>query len=841
MSPKETVCISLPKTASQDGIKEGFKMNPIVKTTLKNIFGKPFRTLLVVFSIFVCSLAAVLCFDLGSAEKKLFVDLFTKVYGSADFYVTKYNIVLPEDMPEHVTLSMYGFSETYYDNVEGEYYVAKADKVHVAGFEPDKAFEMGLCEELSIADGEVIITSDLAEKRDYAVGDTIILHDASNDGHEFTVTKIVESDPKSILFRGCSCAVNLNGASVLSCGRSYPNLFFIDIKDDADITEAQNILNREFGEDAVQFLGIDATTQQILNQTMGLLFLLFAITFLLVVFVTFSVCERIVSERMSFVGTLRSLGASNKKTCFILLCENIFYALAGSVPAVILYSIIRNPLITSITMVSVSGENIEQEVPMLSPVLIAGVIIGAVLVECLIPLNAQLKALHTSIRDIIFDNRDTEYKLNNKRSIAGFILTLISLLCFFGRSNIFVASICIFTGVIGLALLMPLILKKVSDLVFKLARRLGDESMALAARESSARKSTVSSAVLCATSVTLCVIVYTLGMSFAVLMDTSIYDCDVIAICMDKEKYFTYIDDLEGVTQTETIYAEMDSVFVGEAEIYTQVFGYPEGGYELYRGLSGLPDKIESGTVYLENSWANRNGYSVGDTIKYTFDPYGVFPIEKTFTVAGFFKIANSDALQNNICISEKDYHDVFHSLVDRILIRCEDPDAVSGLVGKYSAGVIGDVQTYDEYAAENEASNRSSRMIFSTIIIAALGMTFVGMVSNQLIGFVGRKKECAIMIATSMSKKKLIGVLTKEMLIASIAASLTGAIAGTYLIYIVAYAVASSDAISLTINVHPLFNLIFCLAIIPVFALTVLFPVKHLRKIRISEELKYE
>ena len=45
-------------------------MNLVLKTSLKNVFGKPLRTFLVVFSIFICSICAMLCFDLVSSMKE---------------------------------------------------------------------------------------------------------------------------------------------------------------------------------------------------------------------------------------------------------------------------------------------------------------------------------------------------------------------------------------------------------------------------------------------------------------------------------------------------------------------------------------------------------------------------------------------------------------------------------------------------------------------------------------------------------------------------------------------------------------------------------------------------
>ena len=54
-------------------------MNIILKTSFKNIFGKPLRTLMVVFAIFVCSVSAMLSFDMISSIKSILVNIFAGV------------------------------------------------------------------------------------------------------------------------------------------------------------------------------------------------------------------------------------------------------------------------------------------------------------------------------------------------------------------------------------------------------------------------------------------------------------------------------------------------------------------------------------------------------------------------------------------------------------------------------------------------------------------------------------------------------------------------------------------------------------------------------------------
>ena len=119
--------------------------------------------------------------------------------------------------------------------------------------------------------------------------------------------------------------------------------------------------------------------------------------------------------------------------------------------------------------------------------------------------------------------------------------------------------------------------------------------------------------------------------------------------------------------------------------------------------------------------------------------------------------------------------------------------------------------------------------------------MTCIGMVTNQLIGFEGRKKECAVMISTSMSKKTLSGVLLREMLITSVTSVTSGTLIGLILTLVIKRAVENSESVMLYFNINPLAVILVYIAMVAIFTLTVLFPIKNLRKMKLSEQLKYE
>ena len=96
-------------------------------------------------------------------------------------------------------------------------------------------------------------------------------------------------------------------------------------------------------------------------------------------------------------------------------------------------------------------------------------------------------------------------------------------------------------------------------------------------------------------------------------------------------------------------------------------------------------------------------------------------------------------------------------------------------------------------------------------------------------------------MLSTAMSKKKLSGILFKEVLITSIVSAGLGALLGHILTIIIGDAIDHTASIGLLIQANAGRTLLFFLLLIVIFTMTVLFPIRNLRKMKISEQIKYE
>jgi len=820
-------------------------MNIIFKNLIKNSFGKPIRTILVVFSIFVCSMAAMLCFDLSGSLKIAMMNEIGSV-SNADYQVLLkpgQNTDMPEGFPEADVFPVYMYSEKYYQDIPGEYNYVSMKNIRVLGIDLDTAARMKFIDPIEAGFMEAVVTYKFASKSGYNEGDMITLHDKANEPHEFRIVKIIPGESGNPLISSDTALINLESAEVLSCGQDNVGLLLINVKDNSLASRAKEMLAEKYGEENIEDFLIPEEILTMIDNLNSVLTMVFVITFLLVIFVTYSICERIVSERMSLVGTLRSLGMSSKRTAGILLLENIFYAILGSVPAVIIYTIVREPILSSVLMVEAEdGTSMIPDHPAVSVFLLIGVVSGAVFIECLIPLRAILKAMKISIRDIIFDNRDTDYKLSRPISITGIVLLVLAVIPFLFMRNLATATLCMIFTVTGLALAFPLLFSLFAKAAKKISDKKENAVWSLALTESVSRKSTVKSGILCVTSAAMCMIILAIAMSAIDTFGASLYSADVIVSCTDKPSRYSFIEYIDGVTDVERVYSTQTNVMIGDEtkSNFYNFYGVPEGGYKYYNMLVGLPEKVEDGTIYLHSSMNALYGFQPGDKVTVVFSSGSLFPIKQEMTVGGTFDTISAVDGKNTFAISQNDFIKIFHDMPSQFMVIADNPDMVAAVVNKYTGGDdIANTRVALEEQDRKDAA--SSIAIFIVVIGVAAGMTFIGMVSNQIIGFEGRRKELAVMLATAMNRKTLARVLTREILAMSCFAAGLGVISGGLVTMVLKTGIARMDGVYFDLKLTPLALIVYWIVMTLLYTFTVLFPVSRMRKMKISEQIKYE
>ena len=129
---------------------------------------------------------------------------------------------------------------------------------------------------------------------------------------------------------------------------------------------------------------------------------------------------------------------------------------------------------------------------------------------------------------------------------------------------------------------------------------------------------------------------------------------------------------------------------------------------------------------------------------------------------------------------------------------------------------------------------------LLNVLIGLTLFLVFIGIISNQLVGFIQRKKEFAVLISVALSVKQMRRVMINEVLFNALIGSILGTIDGLLLcVFLEQIMYAIGIAVPIIVDpkkVGMLFGFVVLLIL-----LTAVLPIMNLRKLDIIEEIKNE
>lgn len=818
-------------------------MSIIGKYLLKNMFAKPFRTILLVVCICACSFVALLSFDIIGSMEPMVKTMLTQITGSSDIMMHDSVGVTKEfDIPyENEQLLVYEKADGTTMIPEGFYAFFQKKDFSVVSMDYEKAYKMRLMKNvLTLGKREAAITKTMAARENWKVGDVISLTDLYEEQQEFTVVEILENYGNA---NGkCNVYVSMDDYAKL-VDQCRAKSIYVDVLNDSEAKAASEELKEIAYNATVQLLVDSEENKEMIMELSILFFLIFLVCFFLVIFVAISVSSRIVCERIAVVGTFRSLGLSSSFTTRILLVETGLYGFIGGLLGVVLYLVARTPIFYGIFEVEAAG-NLELDTILtpLSPLAVVGCIMIGVLVMCICPLKEILKTSKMAIRDIIFDNKDTAYQFRKSTVGIGIICAIVSVVTNFFVENGIAQIVCFAMLMVAVALLFPLLLRLFANCLAKLFAHWNMPIAHMAAVESCSKKSTVGSTVLCVTASTLALIIFIFVSTLDGVYDLKTFDCDVISYVNDDEDVaqFAYIKDLEGVTETETIYNLSTSVLIKEQKQDANIFALNDGGYRLLTAIENCPTQLDPDSMLMDKGLAKKWQIQVGDEVEITFDATSFLPMKKKMKLAGFINSYQYDTVGNAIVISMDRYIDMYHEQAGEILVRCDNPQKVVEQLHKYSGTTLSDIQTIETYKNYWQDKKKGMMGMLLAVIVFGIGLTVVGMVSNQLIGFEGRKRECAVLASTSMTRQKVAWMLILESMIASGIALLV-AFPLAFIAFEPFKRMLVIAAVEFPIVYHVEYYGIFIIALWVTFTMVALFPVRKLRKMNLADQLKYE
>ncbi len=470
------------------------------------------------------------------------------------------------------------------------------------------------------------------------------------------------------------------------------------------------------------------------------------------------------------------------------------------------------------------------------------VFIGAVLVECVSPIFSLAKAVKTAIRDIIFANKDTEYVLSKKQTVAGFIFLTIGIIAdVFGTGKMAVLVISLVCIVLALALLMPAVLKIASKVLSGLFSKLKSPVASLASSEICSKKSTVSSAVLCATAVYLSVTIFIISTSISAMVQNTGYKADVIMFNATQEKYmYSFIKDIEGVTAVEYMYERFDTLNIDGERLQGNFDVMALPNKEFFDMIPDYPDSLEENEFVMNEKYAKKFGFEIGDTINLSLNAGGIFPITREFTLTGYVNTLNYNTSMPVLIINKDVFIEVYHDYPLQILVKGDNPEYIMKTMENYVLDKNAGFYTEESYRQQIAESNSSMTGILSFLMILGVVLTVIGTSGNQIIGFEGRRREYAVMYSTSMNRKQIKRLIFLENMISTGTAVVVAICTSRFLMNLIERIL---DTIDMAIEIQVSFSAYITAGIVfwIVLMFTCLSPMRSLHKMNIASELKYE
>ena len=812
----------------------------LLKYTLNNIVQKKGRLFIILFCMTIACCAAFLSADFVNSLKKILENNSGRYVGTTDYLVIyRGSGGVTDELFTGAPVANYvckrDVTKREITRDEKMYNYALSESVTFTAFTDfEKAYKMELLPETAIPKpGEVTINKKYSEKYGYKEGDTILFYDTDDNEYAFVVSSVFsENNTTKGEYYGY---ISREDVEMMSRSEVY-YYAYVDVGDEANRQVFEDIMEKDHPNATLTKMFFTENFQELFDQLTSIFYLVFVMLFLLVVFVTVSFTEKIINERMSVIGTLRSIGVSMKKTAFILLFENIMYALIGSFIGFIIYVIGSR-----IAMNIIFGDENAAELGKISPLMVLLVVLGAIMVQLLIPAIEMLKAVKTSIRDIIFETRDSEYRLSYPRTILGAVFIVLGLVLGFCVDQLGIVMVSIIMTVAGVAMFLPILLRKLSELFSDLFEKMRMPVAELASTEAGSKKHNFGSATLAVASILVTSVIFVTGQSLLTIFERPVYNSDVVVTgtALKTAKY-DFVNEIEDVDSVDFRYLE-DSTFndVGFGDgkkLGITVMALTD--MDTYKGMGDLPLTLEENEVVINQSAARKIGVSKGDRIKVTFHISDIFPMEREIVIK---EVTDRSEFMSSptFIVTPNMYKEIYTDQPTEMFVHTSKPDQVKKEVeNSMTYGEI--VKTNDEIIKENEKNNRSLVYVLSGVIIVSVILSLVGISGNQVISFASRKKEYAMLHSCASPLKQIISLIWIENAFVFAVSGIIAFIMCFPLTMLASKAFDLADTgVSLNVSFSTLVLYIIVMWLITM--MTAVTPIKSLKKMNTATELKYE
>ena len=813
------------------------------KLVLRNVLGKPLRTFIIVISLAAAAFAALFCIAGINTAKNDLRDFFNANYGDADMMIVASSVkVTQSDLPpgsRYVGEAMGSISETI-PNSKYLNYVNQL-KIITMGIDTKLAYEMKMLESPCPTEGGITMTAPLAAQLGKKVGDTFSFLGYGQEKYDLKIlsivpaTKSLSSRPLCIIMTPELCnKISGNKEDTITVG-------YADVPDDQVAATMESIRQKYPGHISMGTTSLDS--DDTMSSMLNIYYLIFAVVFLMVCFIVVSMSKHIVNERMSVIGMLRSVGGSIAGTGALLLCESAFYGLCGGIIGTLLYMPFRGN--TALAFFSPIGENVQHS-DGINFLTIMLVILGVTLIQCVFSAAAIMKAAKTPVSDIIFGTKDTAYLPSDVVTIVGAAMLIGGVIIHLVAGNFILTVVAAFLTMIGAVMLFPKIVFIISRGLSALFTKMNLPVAKLAAKEISTTKSSVSSAQLLLSALSLTIAMLVLSVSLLSFLANPVYNCNMLITGPEQDgvTYDYVIGSMDGVVDVEKIYykqMQYDShARVNGVERDLMLLALNDGGYKSFFGVRDCPESLADDEVALDTVIASKMGMSPGDTITLGLKIESYLPVELKLRVKCIIDAGYFNSFGNTAMVSLNTYKKVYYDSPSIVLVKTlpGKEEEIREMMLNTLSDQPNSIITMDEYTAMQYDYMNGILSVVYAVVVLGIALSLMGTFSNMLMGFEHSRRKYAVYYSSSMSKSKLKKLILWETVLTSGISAIASVFFGCFFLSITEKAISMLN-MSLPL-VHPLmYAALFGCVAFALLLVVVIKPIKMLSKMNIAEEIK--
>lgn len=824
-------------------------MKIILKYILTNVKERKTRTAVMLLSILLSTTLLIVSFSIGASYESAQRKMARGMAGSATLSVTAVDggiaeNALPEMASIRASVPMLEGTALYHEDGYYETFdLIGADLSKLNAINPPRLADGG---EIADFTGNKVILSDrFTSKYGIRAGDTITLQ-VGGEPASLEVAAVAAYDTVFLRHtRGATGLLPLETLSKLLGKTDGYSEILVEPAEGGSTSKLKSELSAILPDsnfrvsEVVNGAQIAADARQ---KSMPF-FLISFFSLTMSVFIIYSSYKVITLDRLSVIGTFRSIGATQKAVTQILLLESGLYGILGGMIGIPVGTLVLKLILQGM------GQSLSQgiEIPIvISPLSIIFSFAVAVFVSLLSAWMPVSRASRLPIKDVVLGS--VEEKQVPRRFIlgAGVVLFVISIILpkLASGNSLYLAGGFSLLGLIAATILIvPLLTNLMAMGLERIYGAVLGNTGRLAARNMRDNKNTVQNITLLFISISAVIAITVVG-NFVTTYVSDVFNGAELQGFADgymEQEFVDQVKEMDGIEKVLPVYVYENQMQANgttlsrlEATDHLDWYGpmlalhYTEKGMEEQAISAFAGDRV----VLLSESCMDRTGFAVGDTLS-----LAVGSGKADYKVVGSFKSRATDV--EAVIPSTFAVYDFGASAYDFLAYTAADPDAIMVQIRDLFGDTSNWSRTVEEFNTDALSTVGAFLQPMHSMTYFILLLATVGVINNLLINYIQKRRSIAMYKSVGLSNRQNM----KMTLIEGFSSGLIGAVIAIFVSYMeiqTIFLVAGPK-----ISMVPELDAVTFLAAggmgIAVTLLGSVVPIFKSRKMKLVEEIKFE